>query len=61
MVTLFEPSFLKNRGRRGTGIELTLCQEIVRQHSGRISAESSGNGVTIFRVILPADTRYERV
>jgi signal transduction histidine kinase len=61
MVTLFEPSFLKNLGRRGTGIELTLCQEIVRQHSGRISAESSGNGVTIFRVILPADTRYERV
>lgn len=61
MAALFEPSFLKNLGCRGTGIELTLCQEIVRQHGGQISAERLDNNVTIFRVTLPAETRYEHL
>jgi PAS domain S-box-containing protein len=56
MATLFEPGFLKDLGRRGTGIELTLCQEIVRQHRGQITAESDPKDVTIFRVLLPAET-----
>lgn len=55
METLFEPGFMKDLGRRGTGIELTLCQEIVRQHRGEITAESNLNDVTIFRVLFPAE------
>ena len=55
METLFEPGFMKDLGRRGTGIELTLCQEIVRQHRGEITAESNLNDVTIFRILLPAE------
>jgi two-component system NtrC family sensor kinase len=55
LATLFEPGFLKDLGSRGTGIELTLCQEIVRQHRGQITAESNPNDVTIFRVLLPAE------
>jgi PAS domain S-box-containing protein len=55
MQSLFEPSFLKDLGHRGSGIELTLCQEIVRQHRGQISAESGEKDVTIFRVKLPVE------
>ena len=55
IATLFEPGFLKDLGRRGTGIELTLCQEIARQHRGQITAESDPKDVTIFRVLLPAE------
>ncbi len=53
--SLFEPSFLKDLGRRGSGIELTLCQEIVRQHRGLITGESGEKDVTIFRVTLPVE------
>jgi len=55
MDTLFDPSFLKELGGRGTGIELAICQEIVRQYRGQITAESNSNDVTIFRVTLPAE------
>ena len=55
IATLFEPGFLKDLGRRGTGIELTLCQEIARQHRGQITAESDPKDVTIFRVLLLAE------
>lgn len=55
MDKLFEPSFLKDLGRRGSGIELHLCQEIVRQHRGQITAESVEKDVTIFRVSLPVE------
>jgi len=51
--TLFEPGYLTTPRGRGTGVELALCQEIVHKHHGQISAESTSNGVTIFRVYLP--------
>lgn len=55
METLFDPGFMKDLGGRGNGIELAICQEIVRQHRGQIAAESNPNDVTIFRVTLPAE------
>jgi signal transduction histidine kinase len=38
---------------RGTGMELSICREIVRQHSGHIEVESLPRHDTIFRVSLP--------
>jgi PAS domain S-box-containing protein len=55
MAVLFEPNFVKSLGGRGTGIELNICQEIVRQHSGQISAESSIQAGTTFQVCLPVE------
>jgi PAS domain S-box-containing protein len=55
MVVLFEPNFVKSLGGRGTGIELNICQEIVRQHSGLIHAESSPEAGTTFQVCLPVE------
>jgi PAS domain S-box-containing protein len=56
MATLFEPSFIKPVGGRGTGIELSICQEIVRQHFGEIVVASNKEEGTIIRVTFPAET-----
>ncbi len=39
LATIFEPNFVGPSGGRGTGLELSICREIVRQHSGHIEAE----------------------
>ena len=49
---VFEPFFTHGKDH-GTGLGLAICDRIVREHGGRIEAESeSGNGAT-FRVRLP--------
>jgi PAS domain S-box-containing protein len=57
MATLFEPDFIKSIGGRGTGIELNICQEIVRHHHGEINAESSPESGTSFYVNLPVEVK----
>lgn len=54
--SIFEPNFVGSTSGRGTGLELSICREIVRQHGGQISAEITPQEQTIFRVILPADS-----
>ena len=54
LATVFEPNFVGPTGSRGTGMELSICREIVRQHGGRITAESSADHDTIILVSLPA-------
>ncbi len=53
LATLFEPNFLRSPGGRGNGIELNICQEIVRQHGGEICAHSSAERGTMIRVSFP--------
>ncbi len=55
MQILFEPNFITPIGGRGTGIELNICQEIVRQHRGEITAASSPDDGTSFRVRFPVE------
>ena len=51
--TIFEPNFIGPAIGRGTGLELSICREIVRQHNGEIEVESNPRRDTIFRVSLP--------
>jgi signal transduction histidine kinase len=55
--TIFEPNFVGPTSGRGTGMELSICREIVRQHGGQIIAESktcsAEEMTTIFRITLP--------
>ncbi len=37
----------------GSGIGLSLCRQIISNHGGKISAESSSASGTIFKVVLP--------
>ncbi|MFQ5791122.1 MAG: sensor histidine kinase, partial [Acidobacteriota bacterium] len=55
---IFDPFFSKKQGK-GTGLGLSISYGIVRDHGGRIWAESrSGEGATFF-VLLPAEARDE--
>jgi two-component system NtrC family sensor kinase len=50
---IFEPTLISFDINRGTGIEFTICQEIVRQHKGSLLAESTAKA-TIITVMLPS-------
>lgn len=51
--TIFEPAFVGPVAGRGTGLELSICREIVRQHGGQISVDSVPGRGTTFSVLLP--------
>ena len=48
---IFDPFFTTKDC--GTGLELSICQKIVEQHSGRIEVESSRGKGSTFTVVLP--------
>jgi PAS domain S-box-containing protein len=52
--TIFEPQLVPSGSGRGTGLELSICREIVRQNHGKISLSGSGNE-TIFRVTFSSE------
>ncbi|HLV01361.1 MAG TPA: HAMP domain-containing sensor histidine kinase, partial [Acidobacteriota bacterium] len=51
MSHLFEPFY---SGRSSTGLGLSLCLGIIRQHGGSIKAENRPKGGASFMVTLPA-------
>jgi len=50
---IFEPFFTTKKGKRATGLGLAIAQEIVTNHQGMITVESSPGRGTTFRVWLP--------
>jgi signal transduction histidine kinase len=48
-------SFFKELGGRGSGIEINICQEILRQHKGKLLIESENLKGTTFRVSFLAE------
>ncbi len=53
--TIFEPNFIDGSVGRGTGMELSICREIVRQHRGKITASRMGEIGTKIIVFLPQE------
>ncbi len=51
--TIFEPEYYGPTSGRGSGIELSVCNEIVRQHRGKISVTSDVEHGTIFTINFP--------
>jgi len=49
---IFEPNFLRPPGGRGTGIEFSICHELITQYDGQFTVESTAGNGTIFRVRL---------
>jgi two-component system NtrC family sensor kinase len=54
LARVFEPFFTTKAAGRGTGLGLSLCMRVVRQHSGNIQVESQVDKWTRFTVLLPA-------
>lgn len=53
---LFRPFFSTKEFGRGSGLGLTICQEIVKAHKGQISVTSREGVGTSFDIWLPAQT-----
>ncbi|MGH9573058.1 MAG: PAS domain-containing hybrid sensor histidine kinase/response regulator [Candidatus Acidiferrales bacterium] len=51
---LFDPFFTTKRPGGGSGLGLTICLAIVKDHGGSIDVESQQTGGATFRIYLPA-------
>lgn len=51
---LFDPFFTTKRPGGGSGLGLTICLAIVKDHGGNIEVESPESGGATFRIYLPA-------
>ena len=54
LAKIFDPFFTTKRPGGGTGLGLTICQAIIKEHGGSMEVQSAPDGGAEFRVILPA-------
>jgi signal transduction histidine kinase len=48
-------------GAGGTGLGLAICQEIIKDHNGKIWVENNAEGGATFRFLLPYETEKPQV
>ena len=50
---IFDPFYTTRRPGRGTGLGLSVCRAILREHGGNVEAGSAPGGGAVFTVTLP--------
>ena len=50
---LFEPLFTTDKGRKISGLGLSICKEIIKSHDGNIYAENNNLGGLSIIIELP--------
>jgi two-component system NtrC family sensor kinase len=53
LMRIFEPFYTTKEAGRGTGLGLSVCHRIVKQHNGQIHVESQVGTGSEFMVVLP--------
>jgi two-component system NtrC family sensor kinase len=53
---IFEPFFTTKDGFAGTGLGLSVCYGIVREHGGHITAGNDSRGGAVFEITLPVQS-----
>lgn len=57
---IFNPFYSNSKQSQGSGLGLSICHSIVKEHRGRIRARSDLNGgTTIFHISLPLEKKQE--
>jgi PAS domain S-box-containing protein len=51
---IYDPFFTTKRPGGGSGLGLTICLGVIKDHGGRIEVESPQAGGATFRIVLPA-------
>ena len=51
---IFDPFYTTSMVGQGTGLGLSLCYSIVKQHKGTITVESVEGRGSVFTILLPA-------
>jgi PAS domain S-box-containing protein len=54
---IFEPFFTTKEKGKGTGLGLAICKDIIDKYQGRITAENTPAGGSVFTVHLPLTDR----
>lgn len=57
---IFEPFFTTKDGGMGTGLGLSVCFGIIKEHDGRIVAANNPDGGAMFEISIPAVTADNR-
>lgn len=50
---IFEPFYTTDRGRKVSGLGLSICKNIAKAHGGTVSAENVSEGGLLIRMLLP--------